>query len=83
MIQVCLYVDDILLTWSCISKMNKFMKVLMHEFEITNLRNMVYFIGMEIFHFEKGIIMNQLNYEIESHLLRQIISWILMMVVRA
>lgn len=62
---VCLYVDDILMTWSCTSERNKFKKVLMNEFDMTDLENMVYFLGMEIFHYEKGINVHQVKYELE------------------
>ena len=35
----------------------------MNEFEMTDLGNMVYFLGMEILYSEKGIILHQLKYE--------------------
>lgn len=54
-ILVFLYVDDILLTWSCTSVINKFKKVLMNAFDMNDLGNMVYFLGMEILHSQKGI----------------------------
>lgn len=44
-ILVCLYVDDILMTGSCTLEINKFKKVLMNAFDMTNLGN-IYFIGM-------------------------------------
>lgn len=37
----------------------------MNEFEMTDIGNMVYFIGMEIMYSEKGIILQQLKYELE------------------
>lgn len=64
-IMMCLYVDDIFLTGSCISAMKKFKKVMMTAFEMTNLGSMVYFLGINILHSEKGIIMHQLKYELE------------------
>lgn len=64
-ILVCLYLDDILLTRSYTYEINKFKKVLMHTFDMTGLGNMVYFLGIEIFQYEKGIIMHQLKYELE------------------
>ena len=48
MILVCVYVDDILLTGSCPEDIIKFKEVLMNEFEMENMGNMVYFLGMEI-----------------------------------
>lgn len=65
MISMCLYFDDILPTRSCTSEMRKFKKVLMNAFEMIGLGNVIYFLGMEIFHSEKGIVMNQLKYEVE------------------
>lgn len=65
MILTCLYVDDTLLTESCNSEIDKFKKVLINAFSMTGLRNMIYFLGMEILHSEKGIIVHQLKYELE------------------
>ena len=64
MILVCLYVDDILLTGSCLEDIKKFKEVLMNEFEMTDLGKMTYFLGMEIMYSKKGIILHQLKYEI-------------------
>lgn len=64
LILVCLYVDDILLTGSCTSKINKFKKVLMNAFDMVGLGNMVYCLGMEILHSDKGINVHQ-QYELE------------------
>lgn len=55
---VFLHVDDILLTGSCTSEINKLKKVLMNAFDMTDLENIVYFLGMEIFHFDKEIIVH-------------------------
>ncbi|XP_058726088.1 uncharacterized mitochondrial protein AtMg00810-like [Vicia villosa] len=65
MILVCLYVDDILLKGICSDEIVKFNKVLMDEFEMNELGNMVYFIGMETMYSEKSIILHQLKYELE------------------
>ncbi|XP_050910014.1 uncharacterized mitochondrial protein AtMg00810-like [Lathyrus oleraceus] len=62
---VCLYVDDILLTGSYEHEIAKFKKVLMNEFEITDLRKMTYFLGMKFMYSENGIILHQLKYELE------------------
>ncbi|XP_058768547.1 uncharacterized mitochondrial protein AtMg00810-like [Vicia villosa] len=62
---VCLFVDDILVTGSCTEVLMKFKEVLMNEFEMTDLGNMVYFLGMEILYSNKGIILHQLKYELE------------------
>ncbi|XP_050902611.1 uncharacterized mitochondrial protein AtMg00810-like [Lathyrus oleraceus] len=65
MILMCLYVDDILQIGSCSDQISKFKKALMDEFEITDLGNMVYFLGMRIMYYNKGIILHQLKYELE------------------
>ena len=64
-ILVCLYVYDILLTRGYTYEINKFKKVLMNAFDITDLGNMVYFPGMGIFHYDKGIIVHRTKYELE------------------
>ncbi|XP_050878219.1 uncharacterized mitochondrial protein AtMg00810-like [Lathyrus oleraceus] len=61
---VCLYVDDKLLTGSCEHEIAKFKKVLMNEFETTDIGN-TYFLGMEFMYSEKGIILHQLKYKLE------------------
>ena len=65
MILVCLYVDDILLTGSCSKEVVKFKKTLMNELEMTDLRKLVYFLGMEVLYSEQGLILHQLKYELE------------------
>ncbi|XP_058740862.1 uncharacterized mitochondrial protein AtMg00810-like [Vicia villosa] len=65
MILVCLYVDDILLTMGYSDEMVKFKKVLMNEFEMTDLGKLLYSLRMEILYSEKGIIVQQLKYELE------------------
>lgn len=37
----------------------------MKSFDMTDLENMIYFLGMEVLHTDKGIIMQQLKYELE------------------
>ena len=53
MILMCLYVDDILLTGSCSEEVVKFKKTLMHEFEVTDLGKLVYFLGMKVYTLNK------------------------------
>ncbi|XP_050915669.1 uncharacterized mitochondrial protein AtMg00810-like [Lathyrus oleraceus] len=64
-ILVCLYMDGILLIGSCTSEVNKFKKVMMNAFDMTDLGNIVYYLGMKILHSEKGIVVHQLKYEFE------------------
>ncbi|XP_058771602.1 uncharacterized mitochondrial protein AtMg00810-like [Vicia villosa] len=65
MILVCLYVDDILMTGGCYEEVVKFKKILMSEFEMSDLGKLVYFLGMEVLYSKKGIILHQLKYELE------------------
>ncbi|XP_050902415.1 uncharacterized mitochondrial protein AtMg00810-like [Lathyrus oleraceus] len=65
-ILVCLYVDDILLTWSYSDDISRFKKVLMNEFEITDLGNMKSFIGMEIFYSDKRFELMNCKFSITS-----------------
>ncbi|XP_050890341.1 uncharacterized protein LOC127095737 [Lathyrus oleraceus] len=44
---------------------NCHLKVLMNEFEMIDLGNMIYFLGMEIRYSEKDIILHQLKNELE------------------
>lgn len=37
----------------------------MNEFEMIDLGNMVYFLGMEIMYSDKGVILHQVKYELE------------------
>lgn len=53
-ILACLYVDGIQLTRSYSFVINKFKKVLMNVFYMTDFRNMVYFLGMKILCSIKG-----------------------------
>ncbi|XP_058748412.1 uncharacterized mitochondrial protein AtMg00810-like [Vicia villosa] len=64
MILTCLHVDDILLTGSCYDEIVNFNKVLINDFAMTGLGKLVYFIGIEVLYYEKGIILHQLNYEL-------------------
>lgn len=63
MILVCIYVDDMLLTGSCLAKIQNQRDF--DEFEMTDLRKVVYFLGMEFLYTSKGIILHQLKYAIE------------------
>lgn len=46
-------------------EMIKFKRVLMGAFDMTDLGDMVYFMGMEFMHTTKGIIVHQLKYEVK------------------
>lgn len=60
---VCLYVDNLIIyTVSNISLMNKFKKRVVHEFEITDLRLMSYFLGLEVKQCNEGIFVSREKY---------------------
>jgi len=42
------YVNDIIVTWNDNSEMNNLKEMLANEFEIKNLGNLRYFLGMEV-----------------------------------
>lgn len=64
-ILVYVYVDDIFLIRNCTSEINKFKMVPMNAFDMNDLRNIIYFLGMDILSSKKGIIMHQMKYELE------------------
>lgn len=49
-----MYVDDIVLIGSSTAKMNKLKEFLAKEFEIKDLENLKYFLGMEVAQTKKG-----------------------------
>ncbi|XP_021639461.2 uncharacterized mitochondrial protein AtMg00810-like [Hevea brasiliensis] len=59
---VSLYVDDLLITGSNISFVKEFKKKMQNVFEMTDLRRMSYFLGMEAHQFEEGTFKNQEKY---------------------
>lgn len=64
-ILVCLYVGNILLIGSCSYEIAKSNKVLMNEFDMIDLGNMIYFLGMKSMYSNKGSILHQVKYELE------------------
>ena len=65
LVLMCIYVDDLLITGSNINKIEEFKKLLMKEFEMTNLGRLKYFLGMEFVETEQGLILNQKKYTSE------------------
>ncbi|PNY08922.1 putative copia-type protein [Trifolium pratense] len=55
---VCLYVDDILITGSDSREIEKFKLTINKEFEMTDLGELSYFLGMEFVKTKKGMIMH-------------------------
>ena len=56
------YVDDIILTGDDIEEMSRLKQSLAKEFEIKDLGQLRYFLGMEVARSNKGIIMSQRKY---------------------
>jgi len=59
---ICLYVDDLLVTGSNQSEIEKFKHTMKSEFEMTNLGRLSYFIGLKFKTSKAGIIMHQQKY---------------------
>jgi hypothetical protein len=52
---LCLYVDDLLVTGANEKEIRKFKSSLMQEFEMSDLGNLSYFLGMEFKHIDRGV----------------------------
>ena len=59
---LCLYVDDLLLTGNNEAKVNEFKKNLMDEFDMTDLGELSYFLGIEFKKCSEGIVLTQQKY---------------------
>lgn len=49
LLMLCLYVDDLLLTDNCKKEIEDFKYDLSNEFEMSNLGNISYFLGIEFY----------------------------------
>jgi len=65
LIIICLYVDDLLIIGSNTTDIEKIKQNLKMEFKMTDLGTLSYFLGLEFFYTEKGIIMHQKKYVLE------------------
>lgn len=65
MLIICLYVDDLLLTGSDPEEIKEFKLTLNQEFEMTDLGELSYFLGLEFVKTEEGMIMHQQKYVLE------------------
>lgn len=59
---VCLYVDDLLVTGSNEDAIAKFKSSMLNEFEMTDLGELSYFLGIEFKRTKDGIVMHQSKY---------------------
>ncbi|KAK9148869.1 hypothetical protein Scep_007626 [Stephania cephalantha] len=59
---ICLYVDDIIYTSSSSSLLNKFKSQMMHEFEMSDMGLLHYFLGLEVSQVEDGVFLSQRKY---------------------
>ena len=56
---IIVYLDDIILTRDIEEEIGKLKSFLVHEFEIKDLENLKYFLGMEIARSKMGIALSQ------------------------
>jgi hypothetical protein len=61
-IVICLYVDDLLVTGSNQSEIEKFKHTMHCEFEMTDLERLSYFLGFEFTNGKAGIVMHPQKY---------------------
>ena len=59
---ISLYVDDLLVTGNDIALVKEFKKQMEKEFEMTDMGEMSYFLGMEIHQSQQGIFICQKKY---------------------
>ncbi|KAH9669846.1 hypothetical protein KPL70_021959 [Citrus sinensis] len=59
---VCLYVDDLIFTGSDPSLFEEFKRVMIKEFEMTDIGLMAYYLGIEVKQKEEGIFISQESY---------------------
>ena len=59
------YVDDMVVTGSDDEEINKFQQILAAEFELKDLGNLKYFLGIKVARSKKGISMNQRKYVLD------------------
>ncbi|KAH9698867.1 hypothetical protein KPL71_024159 [Citrus sinensis] len=59
---VCLYIDDLIFTGSDPSLFEEFKRVMIKEFEMTNIRLMAYYLGIKVKQKKEGIFISQESY---------------------
>ena len=68
------YVDDIVLTGNCLSLLQSLIQQLSSEFELKDLGNLHYFLGLQITHTSKGLYVNQSKYAQDLLLMHNMLS---------
>ena len=59
---ICLYVDDLIVTGTDVNEIEAFKTQMMNEFEMSDLGNLTYFLGMEFTEVAEGLVMHQMKY---------------------
>lgn len=62
---VLVYVDDLIVTRNVQTEIKQFKVKIKLEFEMSNLRTLNYFVGLEFLHTPKGILLHQKKYTCE------------------
>ncbi|XP_014499939.1 uncharacterized protein LOC106760988 [Vigna radiata var. radiata] len=62
---VCLYVDDMLVTGNCSKRIVQFKAKMLHEFEMSDLGQLSYFLGIEFTKTDVGMLMHQSRYVLD------------------
>lgn len=62
---ISLYVDDLLVTSNNINNLVKFKQLMMKELEMSDLRNLPYFLSMKLLRTDRGMVMHQKKYVME------------------
>ena len=57
-----IYVDDMIITGMTQKKIERLRGSLFQEFEMKDLRNLKYFLGIEVLRLEEGIFLRQMKY---------------------
>jgi len=60
---ICLYVDNLIVTGSNVKEIEVFKTQMMNEFEMSDLGNLTYFLGMKFTEVAEGLVMHQMKYE--------------------
>ncbi|XP_047171768.1 uncharacterized mitochondrial protein AtMg00810-like [Vigna umbellata] len=65
MLIVCLYVDDMLITGSSVERIVNFKFQMLQEFEMSDLGQLNYFLGIEFTKTDEGLVMHQSKYTLD------------------